>query len=53
MVLVEQQNNISRNHKLSLDNRKRLTMTGIKDVVEFDLNQVLLESVLGMRHIKG
>lgn len=53
MVLVEQQNNISRNHKLSLDNRKRSTMTGIKDVVEFDLNQVLLESVLGMIHIKG
>ena len=50
---MEQQNNISRNHKLSLDNRKRSTMTGIKDVVEFDLNQVLLESVLGMIHIKG
>ena len=50
---MEQQNSISRNHKLSLDNRKRSTMTGIKDVVEFDLNQVLLESVLGMIHIKG
>ena len=40
-----------RTHKLSMDNRKQ--MTGIKDVVAFDLNQVLLESNLGMVHIKG
>lgn len=50
---MEQQNNISKNHKFTLDNRKKATMTGVKDVVEFDLNQVLLESVMGMIHIKG
>ena len=42
-----------RTHKLSMDNRKRLTLTGIKDVVSFDLTQILLESTLGMIHIKG
>lgn len=36
-----------------MDNRKRLTLTGIKDVVSFDLTQILLESTLGMIHIKG
>lgn len=30
-----------------------MNLTGIKDVVAFDLNQVLLESSLGMIHIKG
>lgn len=28
-------------------------MSGIKDVVSFDLTQILLESTLGMIHIKG
>ena len=36
-----------------MDNRKQMNLTGIKDVVAFDLNQVLLESNLGMVHIKG
>lgn len=48
-----EQSNISKFHKLSMDNRKRLTLTGIKDVVSFDLTRVLLESTLGMIHIKG
>ncbi len=48
-----EQSNISKSHKLSMDNRKHLTLTGIKDVVSFDLTQILLESTLGMIHIKG
>lgn len=48
-----EQSNISKSHKLSMDNRKCLTLTGIKDVVSFDLTQILLESTLGMIHIKG
>ena len=48
-----EQSNISKSHKLSMDNRKRLTLTGIKDVVSFDLTQILLESTLGMIYIKG
>ena len=48
-----EQSNISKSHKLSMDNRKLLTLKGIKDVVSFDLTQILLESTLGMIHIKG
>ena len=48
-----EQSNTSKSHKLSMDNRKRLTLTGIKDVVSFDLTRILLESTLGMIHIKG
>lgn len=48
-----EQTGIAKTHKLSLDNRKTMNLTGIKDVISFDLNQVLLESTLGMVHIKG
>ena len=48
-----EQSNISKSHKLSMDNRKRLMLTGIKDVISFDLTRILLESTLGMIHIKG
>lgn len=50
---MEQNNNISKSHKLTIENRKRTCLTGIKDVVAFDMNQVFLESVMGMIHIKG
>ncbi len=48
-----EQNSISKSHKLTLDNRKRTCLTGVKDVVAFDVNQVLLECTLGMVLIKG
>lgn len=48
-----EQNVISKSHKLTLDNRKRTSLTGIKDVVAFDLNQVVLESTMGMILMKG
>lgn len=48
-----EQNNIIKSHKLSVDSRKRTCLTGIKDVVAFDMNQVLLESCMGMVLIKG
>lgn len=48
-----EQGGVVKSHKLTLDNRKKMTLTGIKDVVAFDLNQILLESSMGMIHIKG
>lgn len=48
-----EQSGVVKSHKLTLDNRKKMTLTGIKDVVAFDLNQILLESSMGMIHIKG
>lgn len=40
-------------HKLILTNRKNANFTGILDVLSFDVAEVLLETELGMLHIKG
>lgn len=40
-------------HKLVLNNRNSGSFTGVLDVVSFDLNEILLETELGMLHIKG
>ena len=40
-------------HKLSLNNRNAAILTGISDVISFDLKEVLLETQQGMLHIKG
>ncbi len=48
-----EQNELLRNHKLSLNNRKNLVLTGIKDVEAFDGNQVILESVMGKITVIG
>ena len=36
-----------------LENRKKLTLTGIKDVLSFDDEVVVVESELGLINIKG
>ena len=40
-------------HKLTLTNRKAGSFTGVVDVLSFDLNEILLETELGMLHVKG
>ena len=40
-------------HKLTLQNRSGVTLTGVKDVVAFDENQVVLDTELGLLTIKG
>ena len=42
-----------RSHRLHMEDRKRLEMTGISDVISFDLNKVLLETDYGVITIKG
>ena len=42
-----------RSHRLNMEDRKRLEMTGISDVFSFDLNKVLLETDYGVITIKG
>lgn len=44
---------IGKSHKLSMVNRKGLGLTGVTDVISFDMNEVLLESTQGMLTIKG
>jgi sporulation protein YabP len=44
---------ISKAHKVILNNRKNGSFTGILDVISFDIGEILLETELGMLHIKG
>lgn len=40
-------------HKLMLSNRRTGTITGVSDVISFDISEVLLETEQGMLMIKG
>lgn len=51
MQFEEKQTNIMQN--IILENRKKLTLTGIKDVLSFDDEIVIVESELGLLNIKG
>ncbi len=51
MQLDDNQTNIMQN--VILENRKKLTLTGIKDVLSFDDEIVIVESELGLLNIKG
>lgn len=46
-------NKIIKSHKIVLGNRKTGTITGVLDVISFDIAEVLLETEQGMLHIKG
>lgn len=49
---MEEKMNI-RPHKLTLENRGTGTVTGIREVVSFDENQVVLDTDLGLLTVKG
>jgi len=40
-------------HKVSLNGRRHAAVTGVSDVLAFDLNEVLLETTQGMLMLKG
>lgn len=40
-------------HKLILSNRRTGTITGVADVISFDITEILLETEQGMLTIKG
>ena len=40
-------------HSLNLKNRKKLTMTGVTEVVSFDENTVVLQTSLGLLIVQG
>ena len=43
----------ARMHKVSLTNRRSCTLTGVSDVLSFDIHEILLETDQGMLMIKG
>ena len=44
---------IAKTHKLVINNRKKSMVTGVLDVLSFDLNEILLETEQGMLMVKG
>ena len=42
-----------RGHKLTIDNRKNGTVSGVVDVLAFDVNEIRLETELGLLTVKG
>lgn len=43
----------SRQHKIILTNRGTCALNGISDILSFDVNEILLETVMGMLMIRG
>lgn len=50
---MEEINTGSRPHKLTMTNRRICVITGVKDVLSFDVHEVVLETEQGMLMIKG
>ena len=44
---------IQKSHKLVINNRKTGLVTGVLDVLSFNLNEILLETEQGMLMVKG
>jgi sporulation protein YabP len=50
---MEDLSTVSRMHKVSMTNRRLCIINGVKDVISFDVQEVLLETEQGMLQIKG
>lgn len=50
---MEELSTPSKTHKLTMMNRESCLLTGIRDVLSFDIHEVLLETEQGMLLIKG
>ena len=48
-----EENKLTKSHKITLNNRKSGSFTGILDVISFDIAEILLETEQGMLVIKG
>lgn len=48
-----EERNVNTSHKIMLMNRKNGSFTGILDVLSFDISEILLETEMGMLHVKG
>ena len=53
MMSVTEEAQVRKAHKLVVNNRKTSLVTGVLDVLSFDLNEILLETEQGMMMVKG
>ncbi|MBO5281764.1 MAG: sporulation protein YabP [Lachnospiraceae bacterium] len=44
---------VTRAHKVTMNNRRTCSITGVNDVLSFDVHEILLETEQGMLMIKG
>ncbi len=44
---------VGRAHKVTMSNRRTCSITGVNDVLSFDVHEILLETEQGMLMIKG
>src|SRR5690625_8037383 len=51
--LYRNENTRQKEHDLKLNNRKKLEITGVKDVDSFDTEEFLLETTMGFLVIRG
>ena len=55
-MVVEERKNIGLNNtvqNLVLENRNKLNITGVKDVLSFDDEVIIMETELGLLNVKG
>jgi sporulation protein YabP len=52
-VSILEERQVPKTHKLVVNNRKTSMVTGVLDVLAFDLNEILLETEQGMLMVKG
>ena len=45
--------NVSKGHRLVMENREQIALTGVKKVHSFDPKEIVLETELGILSIKG
>lgn len=45
--------NVRLNHNIIVEDRKKMTLTGVRDVLSFDEETVVLETALGRLTVKG
>lgn len=50
---MEELNSPARTHKLSMVNRRTCNLSGVNDVLSFDIHEILLETEQGMLMIRG
>lgn len=50
---MEEKNQVKKSHSFMMENRKKCRLTGVTDVISFDLNTVILECGDCMLTLKG
>ena len=50
---MDEKNNVTKSHKVLLENRKNGAFSGVVDVLSFDVAEILLETERGMLLIQG